>query len=421
MALAAVPVPELTLAKLPLAFEQLSGNDQVFAARGPGYQVAISPSGAVLSLGGDQRSAVRIDILGGHGAAVSGAVLPGKINRISGNDPAKWQLGLPTYRDVHFAGVYPGIDVVYYGNPRNLEFDFILQPGADPRTIRMKVSGAGNLSLSASGDELTVGSGAVRIMLPAIYQEAGGVRKSVAVKFQLHAGNNVSFDIGDYDSSRPLIIDPSLVYSTLFGALDNTTTTAVAVDSGGNVYVTGSVSSTLFPTVNAFQPNYRGHLDAFVAKLNASGTALLYATYIGGLTTESMSHIAVDATGAAWIVGTSNSLDFPLVNPLQGPNGYSTGFETVIAKLNPSRRNRVLDVLQRNAGRSGHARCQRKSLYNRRSGRKPRDDRGRIPDVAHPYSSFFRTRSLCSEVSEQRSASLRLVFRSFTERSRDCR
>jgi len=308
-----------SLGNLPLAF--VRQGDQ-FSARGQGYFIGLDSGTATIQVvsqkTGDTERFVSIGFPGGQNAApVPGPKLSGVVNYITGKDPQKWQIGLPTVDRVTYPEVYPGIDVVYYGNQQQLEFDLVVKPGADPRAIRMKVRGGGRLSIDSDG-ALEVGSvEGLRIALPKIYQEASGIRKNIAGHFSIRGTDEVAFHVDAWDRTRPLIIDPTIVYSTLLGgALSGTSSVGIAIDSSRNVLIAGYTSSADFPTVNAAQTNYAG-TDAFVSKLNPDGTALIYSTFFGGTFRDAATAIAVDSTGAAWVTGSSSSSDFPLLNAAQ--------------------------------------------------------------------------------------------------------
>ena len=259
------------------------------------------------------------------------------MNYILGNDPSKWKLGLPTYERLTQREVYPGIDVVYYGNQQQLEFDMVLKPGAAPRSIRMKFEGAQGISLDASGAlTLKVPSGDVRLALPEIYQGTGASKKTIRGRYVLRPGNEVGFTVIEYDQGKPLVIDPTILFGALFGGgYGQTFSQAVAVDAAGNIYLTGYTGDPDFPaTSGAEQISLNGGTDGFVTKINPSGNAILYSTFIGGSQASLMQSIAVDSTGAVWVGGQTSSPDFPMVNPYQST--LSPGTNNVLAKLSPA-------------------------------------------------------------------------------------
>ena len=233
--------------------------------------------------------------------------LPGKSNYFIGNDPKKWRTNVANYAKVKYANVYPGVDLVYYGNQGQLEYDFVLQPGANPRQIVLDVGAglapperpphAAALHVDANGD-LVVGtdSGEVIFHKPVVYQpfvnhkvrtgneEPRTTNKELIQGRYVLAGNRVTFEVASYDKTKPLVIDPLLAYSTYLGGSGGDLGSGIAVDASGNAYVTGFTASSDFPTTpGVFQTNFPGgEFDAFVSKLNAAGSALLYSTYLGG-------------------------------------------------------------------------------------------------------------------------------------------
>ena len=236
----------------------------------------------------------RIHLLGGNPAAHASGTgrLPGIANYFLGNDPSQWRTRIPTYAQVRYPEVYPGIGLVYYGNQQQLEYDFQVAPGADAGQIRLEFAGAQSLSVDAAGDlQVQVGEQRLVQHKPVVYQEVAGHAgrwRLVAAGFVVR-GQEVGFALGTYDRREPLIIDPVLIYSTYLGGNGNSSFggdegSGIAVDAAGNAYVTGYTSSPDFPTVNALQPAL-GDLNgsnAFVAKLSADGSALVYSTYLGG-------------------------------------------------------------------------------------------------------------------------------------------
>ncbi len=301
---------------------------------------------------------IRMRLLGGNakGRVVGLDELPGKSNYFIGNDPRKWRTNVPSYAQVKYEGVYPGVDLVYYGNQRQLEYDFVVEPGADPNQIKLSFAGADGMRVdAASGDlVLKLGIDEVRFRKPAAYQPAVAAVSSPASpfvasaygldarhsslvtrhsSFVLASNNQVAFRVAGYDPQRALVIDPVLSYSTYLGGSDNDWGNAIAVDSSGNAYVTGYTRSTDFPTANPLQSSNHGKYDAFVAKLNSAGSALVYSTYLGGSKTDGGTGIAVDSSGNAYVTGQTYSTDFPIANPIQASNNASNG-TAFVAELN---------------------------------------------------------------------------------------
>ena len=221
--------------------------------------------------------------------------------------PSQWHTGIANYGQVAYQDVYPGVNLVYYGNQQQLEYDFVVAPGADPGSIRFNVQGADSLSLDDQGNlVLHTASGDVVEQAPVVYQEVGGTRQAVAGQFVLLGSNDVGFQVGPYDAGLPLVIDPVLSYSTYLGGGTQNIGIGIAVDGSGNAYVTGWTNSTNFPTTaGRLSDQLRSGDDVFVTKLNASGTALVYSTYLGGTGTDGGHGIAVDGSGNAYITGST--------------------------------------------------------------------------------------------------------------------
>ena len=236
---------------------------------------------------------------------------PGRVNYLLGADRDRWNTGAATFAKVAQRGVYPGIDVVYYGNAGELEYDIVVAPGADAGAVRLGVDGATGLTLQDNGD-LVIGTaaGALTQRRPVAYQDVAGARVPVAAEYVLRAGDEVGLRLGAYDASLPLVIDPVLSYSTYIGGTGFDSVQHVAVDSLGAAYVTGfSLSTTTFPATVG-DTTFGGTRDAFVAKFSAAG-ALQWSTYLGGVGSETGFAIAVDSAGAAHIGGNTTSSDFP--------------------------------------------------------------------------------------------------------------
>ncbi len=356
------PKPAAVLAQMPLSFEPNHGqtDPQVkFLARGAGYGLFLTSDEAVLKLQHSSRAAqavevVRMKLAGANPTArlEGGDPLPGKSNYLIGNDPSKWHSHIPHYERVGYQQVYPGIDLVYYGNRGRLEYDFQVAPGASPSAIQLTFAGQEKLNLDANGDLiLRTTTGDLRFNAPVAYQEANGERRSVNSRFVLAADNRVGFTVGDYDRNRALIIDPVLTYSSYLGGNGDESCAvitgtpvpgcpAIAVDSALNYYVAGSTTSTNFPTVTTstsappFQTGLAAgaHANVFVAKFDINNT-LQEATYIGGDGTDVTAGLAVDAASNVYVAGTTTSTNFPTHNGFNpGPTtGGTHVFLTVLA------------------------------------------------------------------------------------------
>jgi hypothetical protein len=306
--------------------------------------LATGPEPLAPSPGSSAPDVLRLKLVGANPAAQVTALeeLPGKSNYFIGNDPKKWRTNVPNYAKVQYKDVYPGVDLVYYGNQRQLEYDFVVSPGADPKAIRLGFE-TGNskletgdskletrnskfappLQIDADGDlVVSIEGGELRFHKPVVYQvapasgrpaaETAALRRYRDGRYVLLADNRIAFEVGDYDRTKPLIIDPVLSYSTYLGGSGSDSGFGIAVDSAGNAYVTGQTASTDFPTASALQAsNGGGYGDAFVTKLNAAGSALVYSTYIGGSDYDTAYGIAVDSSGNAYITGSTASGNFP--------------------------------------------------------------------------------------------------------------
>jgi hypothetical protein len=298
-----------------------------FLARGPGYTLFLLPGRTVLSLAGGQDTAVvTTRLLGSSSGATFQAEdrLPGVSNYYAGANAASWRTGVSGWGRVRTLAVYPGVDLVHYGVSRRLEYDFVLAPGADPSVIRLEVEGADRIRLDEEGGVvLSAGSREARWRKPILYQENDGSREQVRGRYRIQ-GKEISFEVGEYNRDRALVIDPALDYATYFGGTDLTVTPeeaqGVGVDAAGNVAVAGLTTSANFPaTAGAFQKTRKGSgnfiYDAFVAKLNSTGSALLFATYIGGTLQDQGSSwkmgVAIGPTGDVFAGGWTGSTDFP--------------------------------------------------------------------------------------------------------------
>ena len=239
------------------------------------------------------------------------ARLPGKRNHFIGSDPSKWLTDVPTFAVVVYHDLYPGIDVRFHGTGSQLEYDFDLAPGADPRRIRIKFGPEASLQRESNGDlVIETGGVSIRQHLPRAYQTVAGVPKSVQVHPVLHQGNEVSFTLGYYDRKRLLVIDPAVDYVAHVAGTRASADT-VAVDAAGEVFVAGSVTSAFSPTSGAFQTSFGGRVDGFVMKLDNTGTVVLYATFLGGSDFDGVSAIAIDTAGDAYVMGGTTSSNFP--------------------------------------------------------------------------------------------------------------
>ncbi len=340
--------------KLPLRFEENRGQADSpvgFLTHGSGYGLYFTKHAAILALHGQditkQPDIIRIQFNGSDGVTPRGrAPLPGIVNYLQGSDPSSWKTGIPTYAEVNYPSVFPGIDLVYYGNEQQLEYDFRIAPHAQTANIRLQFKGARHLALDAKGNlVIEAHNGSVAFHKPVFYQTKGRQRREVSGSFILLAHNTVGFHVGAYDHTRTLVIDPTLLYSTYIGGTYQDSVTAMAVDASGNAYLTGSTTTGSNTTadfpVTAGAYNTTGDSGyyaavAFVSKLNASGTALLYSTYLGPAAKTAA--IAIDTAGDAYITGTTTSASYPTTasayqKSSKASGGNATGFLT---KLNPT-------------------------------------------------------------------------------------
>ncbi|HEX5715143.1 MAG TPA: IPTL-CTERM sorting domain-containing protein [Thermoanaerobaculia bacterium] len=337
--------------RLPLSFEANQGQvDSAvrFLSRGEGYTLFLTSTEAVLSLRGAQRdSIVRMRLVGGNRDPRLVGVSPRatKSNYLLGNDPRHWHTDVPHYDRVRAEDVYPGVDLIYRGNPRQLEYDFVIAPGADPGRIRLAFRGADAITRGAEGELiLHTANGDLVQHAPVVYQEIGEQRQRVDGRYILLARREVGFEIGRYDRTRPLIIDPVLSYSTYLGGSSSehgfgTTTSGIAVDGAGNAYIASTTDSTTFPGVSgsSIQPARAGDDDAFVTKINAAGTAIVYSTFLGGSGGDLGTDIAVDGAGNAYVTGMTNSFPFPGINGSSIQPGYAGGFsDGFVTKIDPA-------------------------------------------------------------------------------------
>ena len=287
-----------------------------FLARRVGFTLFLTKSEAVLALGPSRfESRLRVRLVGATpGRRLVGIdELPGKSHYFAGKDPSRWVADVPHFARVRYQEVYPGIDWLFRGTDgRHLAYDFILAPGADPRAIRMGFEGARGLEVDSQGGlVIDTGSGSLVQPLPYVYQESSDGRRRIAGRWLLHPGKHVGFEVAPYDESRSLVIDPVLRYSTYLGGGGGDYGYSIAVDAGGSATITGGTSSTDFPMENGQQVTNGGSGDVFVTKLNSSGTAFVYSTYLGGSGSDVGVGVALDAEGNAYVTGSTSSIDFP--------------------------------------------------------------------------------------------------------------
>ncbi|HYL78382.1 MAG TPA: SBBP repeat-containing protein, partial [Bryobacteraceae bacterium] len=387
------------LADIPLSFEENQGQAAGLAkymSRGPGYTIYLTSTEVVVA---GSAGKLRMKLVGSnrHARIEPLDQSPGISNYFIGSDQSKWRSGIPHFARVAIRDAYPGIDLVFYGNERQLEYDAIVSPGADPRRIRVKLSPAKNLNRDENGDVVVkAGAAELRLRKPGVYQVVEGKKRSVEGGYALGGNGELAFTVGEYDSGKPLVIDPVVIYSTYIGGnLDDycaavaadvngniyvaaftgtwlfgsgispdgpltnvlveklnpqgqrfyvtyfadfhTAVSAIAVDTDGNAYVTGTTDGNGIRATSAFQPTFGGGpagqaYDAFVVKLGPSGT-VAYSSYLGGSGTDRGTGIAVDSNHNVYVTGSTTG-SFPVANAFQGTFGGG-GTDAFVTKINP--------------------------------------------------------------------------------------
>jgi len=340
-----------------------------FVSQGNGYQLFLTPQDAVLALNPVHRldlspahraaffrnrramranmktSYVKVHLVNSNPGSKIAGMEPavGRVDYFLGSDRTKWRTRVPSFNRVKYSDVYPGIDLVFYGNQRNIEYDFVLAPGADPNAIALNVEGNHGLQVNAHGDLLvSVPGGTIEFRKPVVYQDSHGTRHEIAARYAVTADHRVKFALAKYDSSAPLVVDPVLAYSTYLGGESDDSGSAIAIDSQSNVVVAGSTLSVQFPTTpGAFATapltsNANGVV--FVTKFDPTGTQALYSSYIGGSGGDFGFAVALDASDNIFVTGETDSTDFPTTaNGLKpGPNPGNTNGTSFVFKINPA-------------------------------------------------------------------------------------
>ena len=352
--------------KLPLSFEANRGQTDArvqFLSRGRGYTLFLTATEVTLVFthppvsgpsrpGGDvdnrtevaghppaEPSVLRVRLAGADPSSQAEGLeeLPGKINYLIGSDAEKWRTNIPHYARVRYRDVYPGVDVVYYGTTRReLEYDFVVAPGADHEAIALIFEGVERVEVDDGGDlRVGMGSDEIRFRQPLVYQEHSGTRRIIPAGYVLKGARQVGFEVADYDVSQRLVIDPVMTYSTFLGGTGNDRGNDIAVDANRNAYVVGETQAVDLPTLappglNPFQGARGGDpdvpsSDAFVTKVNAAGNGLVYLTYLGGGAGDFGLSIDLDAEGNAYVTGftaSDNFPTFPIGNPDPGDNAF---------------------------------------------------------------------------------------------------
>lgn len=340
----------------PLSFELNQGQADPhvrFLCRGEGYGLFLCSGEVVLSLQGQKSSGtqnhfvpplpadvIHLKLKNANPKSIARGLdrLPGHSNYFIGNDPHHWRTNVPQYAKVKYTDIYPGIDLVYYGNQGQMEYDFVVKPGADPRIIQWDVEGTQKGRMDSEGNWILATPGGETILKsPVCYQTREGFRQPIPGRYALRGNKGLAFEIGDYRRDEPLVIDPILTYSTYLGGSGHDNGTGIAVDSSGNVYITGGTTSSNFPVTNAYQPYMpNSSTDGFIAKLNPSGSVLIYSTYLGADLVSGGNAIAVDEDGNAYVAGYTESHNFPVTNAFQTTLGNGAISNAFVAKLNPS-------------------------------------------------------------------------------------
>ena len=340
-------------ASLALRFEPLATDDgaPAFVARTARHVVAVSRDGLRLASGNESPVELRLVDRSRDATLVGLTPSTARVHRLRRGD-ATDVVDVPSYERIAIANVQPGVDVVFHGHGPLLEYDIVVAPGADPARFAFRIEGGARAVLAESGDlVLATAAGAFSLKRPVAYQEDRGERTPIASEFTADDEGVVRIHIGDYDRTRTLVIDPVVSYASFLGGNGNEQATAVAVDAAGNAYVAGYTSSTDFPLANPYDRSIgkKGDVEVFVSKLNTAGTALVWSTYIGAASVDRAVGIAVDASGSAYVTGTTSGLDFPVtLNAWQKgvalggfvakltPSGNALVYSTYVANANPS-------------------------------------------------------------------------------------
>lgn len=288
-----------------------------FVARARGYSLLMEDKGLSISTGHNSWPLARFTRSSGRSQVEAVDPLPARVNYYIG-DPSQWVTGAPCWSRVRYRSLYSGLDVEFYGNAGSLEYDVRVAAGADPSRFGLDLDASTKPKLDPAGDLiLETPAGEVVWHKPVAFQDSGAIRRPVKAEFSLH-GRHVSFRLGDWDSTLPLVIDPAIGFSTYLGGSNDDGAFAVAADSAGNIYIAGNTNSGNLPvTASSYQPDYRGPNDggpgnAFIAKFNPSGSQLIYITYLGGTSDDLATAIAVDNSGNAVVAGATSSADFPV-------------------------------------------------------------------------------------------------------------
>lgn len=359
---------------LPMSFVENRGQaspDTLFTAQGKGYGLLLTEDGAVLALRNSEPRKNPTRHSGANGARVTKQLnvehssllalkfadsdlhasiqgldeLPGRTDYFVGDNPAKWRTNVPSFARVEYGSVYPGVDLVFYGNQRHLEYDFHVAPGTDVSEIALQLSGANGVKVERRGAlRITTPSGAVEFEKPVAYQFHQGRRQEVASNYDVRPNGEIHFSVAPYDGNAPLVIDPVLDYSTYLGGSSDDTGFGIAVDGSGDAYVAGQTFSTDFPnTSNAFNQSSPGVSTGtagavFVTELNPAGSTEIYSTYLSGSGGEGAFALALDTSNNIYVTGQTFSTDYPTTsNALkQSPLASNANGTAFLSVINPT-------------------------------------------------------------------------------------
>jgi hypothetical protein len=339
--------PHFSAVQLPIAFEQVVGHGEslsLFQARGQGFNLRLSPRGVSLFLQAADASREKQAIVAEVHTAFVGAsptvravgenALPGKVNLLTGSIASHWTHGIPTCQSVRYESIYPGIDLVFYGANRNLEYDFVIAPTADPSAVRWSIQGAHHAQLNHDGDLiLETPAGILCQHKPVAYQIGEHGKCFIPAEFILDVppvpptGKNpthnyqVAFKLGPYDHNRPLILDPTLSFATPIGGSGDDRAFGIAVDAAGFIYVTGQTTSPDFPGLATNPAAIKGSTDAFLTKFTPDGKSMVFSTVLGGSGSDKALNLAVNTNGMIILAGITGSSDFPVTNAAQSTFG----------------------------------------------------------------------------------------------------
>jgi len=349
-------------ARLPLRFERNVGQEAArvrYAAKARDVSLFLTDDGATMVSSpsharGEHDVSWTMRVVGraGISAPVASELAAARSSYFLGNDPARWRTDVPSFGRVTYRDVLPGVNQVFHGEAGALEYDFEVSPGAltKPDAIEIAFEGAESVDVGAAGELRVHAGGAVFVQpSPRVYERSEGQELAVNAAYRVTGRGTIGFDVGAYDESRTLVIDPVLAYATYLGGSGDDYAYGIAVDGAGAMYVAGFTSSPNFPTASAYDATLTGSDDAFVTKLSANGQELVYSTYLGGSQGAYAYGVAVDSAGAAYVIGSTNSTDFPTVTPFQST--LAGALNAFVTKLSPSGSSIVYSTY---LGGSGH-------------------------------------------------------------------